>query len=379
VSRTIRILGPAHPLRGGLAAFDERLARAFQAGGHEVGLTTFSLQYPSILFPGKTQLADGPPPDGLDIEVRVNSIDPVSWLRVGRDLARRRPDLLIVRYWIPFMAPCLGTITRLVRRNRHTRVVAIVDNMVPHETRPGDTLLSRYFVGGVDGYVVMSDAVLRDLDRFDPDAPRRLSPHPLYDHYGDPVPRDEARAALGLDPDRPLVLFFGFIRAYKGLDLLLEAFADPRVRDTGAQLVIAGEFYEDPGRYETLITRLGLEDRIVRRTDYIPDGDVARYFGATDLVAQPYRSATQSGITQIATHFEVPMVVTDVGGLPEMVPHGRAGYVVPPEPAAIAGAIADYFAGDRSAGFRSALAVEKRRYRWEHLVDAFLEVEAETR
>ena len=364
------IVGTAYPYRGGLSAFNERLAYEYLQRGDEVEIYTFTLQYPSFLFPGKTQYSDEPAPKGLTIHRRINSINPFNWLKTGREIARKRPDLLITKFWLPFMAPCLGTIERRVRRNGHTRIVSILDNIIPHEHRPGDRIFARYFVRSTDAFVAMSRSVLDDLNLFDTKKPRRFCPHPLYDHYGDILPKEEARRMVGIDTDGRYVLFFGFIRSYKGLDLLLDAMADPRIAQRDIRLIVAGEFYGDPKPYMEQIERLGIADRIKLCTDFIPDSQVNRYFCAADLVAQPYKSATQSGVTQIAFHFEKPMLVTDVGGLAEIVPDGKIGYVVQPDAHQIADAIVRYYDEQREAPFTEAVRDEKQKYTWNKMVEA---------
>ena len=369
------IIGPAYPLRGGLATYNERLARAFQAAGDEVRIVTFSLQYPNFLFPGQTQLSTEAGPTDLAIEVSLNSVNPLSWLRVGRRLRAERPDLVIFRFWLPFMGPALGTVARLVRGNGHTRVVAITDNVIPHEKRPGDGPLTRYFLSACDGFVTMSRSVLSDLQQLGfGRKPALYRPHPLYDNFGPIKPKSEALAALGLPDTASYVLFFGFIRAYKGLDILLEAWADARVAALPVKLIIAGEFYEDASPYEVLIKQHQLESRIVRATDFIPNEKVVDYFCAADLILQPYKNATQSGVSQIAYHFERPMLVTDVGGLAELIPAGVVGYVVPPTPAAIAEAVVDFYAQEREAAFTGGVREEKKQFSWPVMVAALKEV-----
>lgn len=374
------IVGTAYPYRGGLSAFNERLAYEYLQRGDEVEIYTFTLQYPSFLFPGKTQYSDEPAPKGLTIHRRINSINPFNWLKTGREIARKRPDLLITKFWLPFMAPCLGTIERRVRRNGHTRIVSILDNIIPHEHRPGDRIFARYFVRSTDAFVAMSRSVLDDLSLFDTKKPRRFCPHPLYDHYGDILPKEEARRMVGIYTDGRYVLFFGFIRSYKGLDLLLDAMADPRIAQRDIRLIVAGEFYGDPKPYMEQIERLGIADRIKLCTDFIPDSQVNRYFCAADLVAQPYKSATQSGVTQIAFHFEKPMLVTDVGGLAEIVPDGKIGYVVQPDAHQIADAIVRYYDEQREAPFTEAVRDEKQKYTWNKMLEAIgtRELKAET-
>jgi D-inositol-3-phosphate glycosyltransferase len=369
------IIGPAYPLRGGLATYNERLARAFQAAGDGVRIVTFSLQYPGFLFPGQTQFSTEPGPTDIAIEVSLNSVNPLSWLAVGRRLRRERPDLVVFRFWLPLMGPALGTVARLVRGNGHTRVVAITDNVIPHEKRPGDGPLTRYFLSACDGFVTMSRSVLDDLQKLGfRNKPALYRPHPLYDNFGPAKPKAAALAALGLDPSFRYVLFFGFIRAYKGLDILLEALADARVAALPMKLIIAGEFYEDAAPYEAIIQRLNLESRLVRATDFIPNERVADYFSAADLVMQPYKNATQSGVSQVAYHFGRPMLVTDVGGLAELIPHGVVGYVVPPTTTAIADALVDFYANDREETLATNVRHEARKFSWEVMVAALKEV-----
>ncbi len=367
------ILGSAYPLRGGgLATFNERLARAFMDAGHEVIIYTFSLQYPSLLFPGKSQYAeDEPAPQGLDIRVKVNSINPFNWIRVGRELRRLKPDLLVIRYWLPLMAPSLGWIASVAGKKKTIPVVAIADNIIPHERRFGDRWLTRFFLKRVQSFVTMSDAVRKDLLSFGVEDHRiRLCLHPLYDNYGEVLPQDEARKVLGISKKDLVVLFFGFIRDYKGLDLLMKAIAHHRMNGLEVKVLVAGEFYSDKGGYIRLASDLGIGDRMIWRTNFIPNEEVRYYFCAADLVVQPYKSATQSGVTQVAYHFNKPMVVTNVGGLPEMVRDGKAGYVVEPNEEAIAGAIAYFFQNEQTKSLTDTLKQEKKRFSWEKLTSA---------
>ena len=361
----VAILGPAWPYRGGIAAFNERLARQYQAEGHEVEIVTFTLQYPSFLFPGTTQFSTEPAPDGLSISRKINSVNPFSWIRTGCYLRRRRPDLIVSPFWLPFMAPAFGTILRIARR-KGTRRVAVLHNLIPHEHRIGDRQFASYFIRSNDAFVTLSRSVLDDIDQFDPQRkrPRTYSPHPIYDHYGATLTPVEARRAIGLREESRYVLFFGFIREYKGLDLLLRAMADERLERMDVRLLVAGEFYGDPKPYHELIGRLDIGNRVALHTEFIPDHEVNRYFCAADIVAQPYKSATQSGVSQIAYHFEKPMLVTNVGGLPEIVPDGKAGFVVEPEPQAIADALVRFFEEDWSARLTEGVRDEKRRYLW---------------
>lgn len=368
------ILGSAHPLRGGLASYNERLAREYMKQGHSVQIFTFSLQYPDFLFPGTTQYSDQPAPDDLFIHVKVNSVNPFNWYKVGKEIAALNADLMIVKFWLPFMGPCLGKIARIVKGNGKTKVISILDNIIPHEKRVGDYLLAKYFVNSVDGFIAMSDSVLTDLNKFDTKKPRAFSPHPLFDNFGAAITKPEAYEKLGLAINEEYILFFGFIRDYKGLDLLLYAMADERVRNLNMKLIVAGEFYTDAKPYADLIEQLGIRDRLILKTDFIPDDEVRNYFCAADMVVQPYKHATQSGVTQICYHFDRPMLVTNVGGLPEIVPHGKVGYVVEPEPKAIADAIVDFYANHQEMRMRDFIRTEKKKYAWSAMLEKIAEV-----
>ena len=376
--KRIIIVGPAYPYRGGIADFNERLAREFQREGHEVLTYTFTLQYPSFLFPGTTQYSTSPAPTDLNIVRKVNSINPFNWLKVGREIRRQRPDMVMIRFWLPFLAPCLGTIARVIRRDKHIRVVGLLDNVIPHEHRIGDRMFARYMIKSLEGYVAMSESVLKDAHSFDNTLPYGLTPHPLYDNFGDKVSREEAIAHLGLDADTRYVLFFGLIRDYKGLDLLLRAFADERLRGKKTKLIVAGEFYSNAEYYEKLEQELGVAEHIVWYKEFVPADQVRYFFAAADLVAQPYKTATQSGITQIAYHFERPMLVTNVGGLAEIVPHGKVGYVVQPEAGDIADALVDFVDNHSDADFREGILEEKTKYAWSNMTAALNRVGAQT-
>ncbi len=365
----IVICGPAHPYRGGIAAYNERLAQQLLHEGDAAAIYTFRLQYPSLFFPGKTQYDDGFAPEGIPITRAINSVNPLNWFSIGLRLRRTRPDLVIMRYWLPFLAPALGIIARLARRNRHTMVITIFDNVIPHEKRAGDRMLTSFFVKSIDGALVMTRSVEDDLRQFSKSIPSIISPHPLFDNYSDPVSTAEALLHLKLHPDERYILFFGFIREYKGLDLLLEAMAQECVRKLRIKLIVAGEFYEDTRHYFDIIHRLDIADSIILHTHFISDDEVRYYFSAASLVVQPYRSATQSGVTQIAYHFNKPMIVTNVGGLAEIVPDGVCGYVVDPEPDGIAEGICRFFSGDEKR-FTSGIEKQKREYSWERLTTA---------
>lgn len=371
----ITILGPAHPYRGGLASIMEIMARTFQRRGDEVDIKTFTLQYPSLLFPGESQTVATPPPADLRICRCVNTMNPLNWVRVGRRIRRERPDFVLMKYWTPFMAPCFGTIARIARGNGHTKVLCQIDNVEPHEHHLTDKPFNRYYLHSVDGFVYMSEQVHSELRAYS-DAPALFSPHPLFENFGERVERSEACVRLGLDPANRYVLFFGLIRDYKGLDLLLDAWAQLRRagRTEGRRLIVAGEFYTAREPYLNRIADNGLQDEVLLHDRFIPDDDVKYYFSAADFVVQPYKTATQSGVTQIAYQFCVPMVVTKVGGLAEIVPDGRVGYVCPPTAEGVAAAMDRMYEGDALKRFRENCVEERRRFSWEEMCSRVTEL-----
>ncbi len=370
------IIGPAHPLRGGLATFNQRLAKQFNDEGHSCSIYSFSLQYPSFLFPGKTQFTDEPAPENLVIHAVINSINPLNWIRIGNRLKKEKPDMIIVRFWLPFMGPALGTILRRVRKNKHTRIICIADNVIPHEKRFGDKPFTRYFLKSCDAFITMSEKVMSDLRQFQKEKPAKQVAHPLYDNFGDIIPKEAARKQLGLPENENIILFFGFIRRYKGLDMLLEAIAFIKTNHPEAllfKLMVAGEFYEDEKSYQDQIDRLGIREHLILRTDFIPDSEVKYYCCAADAVIQPYRNATQSGVTPLAYHFEKPMVVTNVGGLPALVPDEKVGLVVEPNPEAIAAGILRFYQLGEDF-FIPHLRSEKQKYSWEKMCSEIREL-----
>ena len=371
----IVILGTAYPYRGGLATFNERLARQFQAEGHDVEVVTFTLQYPSFLFPGKTQYSNEVAPTDLRIKRWVNSCNPFNWVSVGRKIRKMQPDMLITCYWMAFFAPCYGIIERIVKGNGKTRCVALVHNMIPHEPSLLDKLFAPFYVKSTDGFVALSDSVVRDIDKLDKHSKSKtFSPHPIYDHYGERMSKVEACEALKLDADKEYMLFFGLVRAYKGLDLLLDAMAKIHDKLPNLCLLVAGEFYEQEEMYRKQIEANGLTDKVIIRNEFIPDADLRLYFGAANLIVQPYKTATQSGVTQVAFHFEKPMLVTNVGGLGEIVHDHQMGYATEPNADAIADAIVDYYENNRQEDYTQYLILEKEKYSWSILTKAFVKI-----
>lgn len=372
----IVVLGPAHPYRGGLASIMETMAREYMRRGHEVAIYTFRVQYPSLLFPGKSQYVDAPAPDDLRIERVVNTVNPLNWIAVGRRLRRERPDMVLMKYWTPFMAPCFGAIARIARGNGVTRVICQIDNVEPHEHHIVDRPFNRYFLGAVDGFVYMSEQVHGELKAYT-SAPMLFSPHPMFENFGEAVDRAEACRRLGLDPDIRYMLFFGLIRDYKGLDLLLRAWAS--ARPEGYRLIVAGEFYASREKYVSLIDESGLRDEVALHDRFIPDEEVRYYFSAADCLVLPYRSATQSGVTQIAYNFSLPMIVTDVGGLPEIVPDGRTGLVCAPTAEGVADALRRVREVGTLRRLRDNFAEERKRFSWGAMCDRLTEVLEMTR
>lgn len=373
----IKIIGPAYPLRGGIAAFNEKLALTFQQKGYKVEIISFSLQYPAFLFPGKSQHTTVATTENISIQTKINSINPLNWIKVGIKIKNQNPDLVIVRYWLPFMAPCLGTISRIIKSNKKSKVIALTDNVIPHEKRFGDYFLTKYFVKSCHAFIVMSRSVEEDLKKFLLKPKVLFSPHPLYDQFGDKIEIFNARQNFNINENEKVILFFGFIRSYKGLDLLLEAMAQDKVRHLNIKLLVAGEFYEDEQKYYKMVDSLSLQKNVIFFNDFIPDKEVKNYFCASDIVVQPYKSATQSGVTQIAYHFEIPMLVTNVGGLAEVVTHQKSGYVVPVNSTAIAEALSDFFTNNKKQLLTKGAQEEKKRFSWNAMTDEIVKFYSE--
>jgi glycosyltransferase involved in cell wall biosynthesis len=373
-AQKIIIIGPAHPLRGGgIATFNERLAKEFIDEGFDTTIYTFSYQYPSFLFPGTTQYSAEPAPENIPIKIKINSVNPFNWIQVGNELKKLKPDVIVVRYWLPFMGPCLGTILRRVKKNKYTRIICIADNIFPHEKRPGDNLFTKYFLKPVDGFITMSQKVLADLNQVVKNKPAQLVPHPLYDNFGEKISKEEARNHLQIFGEVHVLLFFGFIRKYKGLDILLRSIKilNNEFGIKNLRLLIAGEFYDDEKNYEALLNDPAIKNNLILHTQFISNSDVKYYLCAADCVVQPYRNATQSGVTPLAYHFEIPMIVTNVGGLPSLVPDKKVGLIAEPNAESIAEKIIEYFTLGENY-FLPYLKEEKKKYTWKAMVDAIL-------
>ncbi len=371
----ITLLGPAHPYRGGLAAIMHTLARIFARRGNEVAIKTFTVQYPSVLFPGKAQTLDTPAPDDLKIVRCVNTINPLNWVRVGLKIKREAPEMVILKYWTPFMAPCFGTIARIARKNKKTRIVCQIDNVAPHESHIIDRPFNRYFLRSMDGFIYMSEQVHSELREYT-HAPALFSPHPLFANFGERVERTMAADRLGLDLKNRYILFFGLVRDYKGLDILIDACAQlkRKGRFEGHKLIVAGEFYTPQEPYLRQIAGLDMQDDVIMHDRFIADEDVKYYFSLSDCVVQPYKSATQSGVTQIAYQFCTPMVVTRVGGLPEIVPDGKVGYLAEPTAESVAEAISKIYEKGVLERFSLEMVEERKRFSWDSMCDRLEEL-----
>ncbi|MEK7263726.1 MAG: glycosyltransferase [Bacteroidota bacterium] len=375
-SVNVVIIGAAYPLRGGIAHYVALLAKYFLKAGHSVDVVSFKRQYPAFLFPGKTQEESGEELFSIKAEMLIDSINPFNWLSVGNALRKRKPDLIIFKYWLPFFGPCYGTIAAIARRNRRTKTVMICDNIVPHEKRPGDRVFTNYAFHFSDYFLVQSDAVESDLLRLYPDSEYRKIPHPVYEIFGEEVSKEIARKKLGIASDENIILFFGYVRAYKGLDVMLHAMKTI----VNATLCVVGEFYDDEQQYRALAKELHIESSVRFISDYIPNDEVKYYFSACNAVVLPYKSATQSGIAQIAFNFNKPVIATNVGGLAEIIPDGEAGYIVEANaPEQFANAVNTFFQKNKEEDFVARVKIEKKKYSWENLVDAIVEMVSENR
>jgi glycosyltransferase involved in cell wall biosynthesis len=373
----IALVGPVHPWRGGIAQYLGLLGEALMPHAEVMGVT-FTRQYPDFLFPGASQRDETAPRPRFPVRPVLDSISPPSWRRATREIESFAPGLVLLKFWLPFFGPAFASTVGPLRRHG-SRVVLVCDNLVPHERRPFDTAFTRWMLRNSDGYLVMSESVERDLDRLKPGAPRRRVLHPLYAQFDrGRYTRESARAALGLEGE--VVLFFGYVRHYKGLDTLLDAWPAVRARRPAATLVVAGEFYEDAAPYRGRIANAGGAASVRLMDRYVSDDEVEAHFKAADVVVLPYRSATQSGVTHVAYALGVPVITTDVGGLAETVRPGETGLVVPPEnPAALAEAIARFFAENMAPRLRRGVAALRAAHSWDVLADKVIELGDELR
>jgi glycosyltransferase involved in cell wall biosynthesis len=368
----IIILGTAYPLRGGIAHYNALLYTHLKKK-HQVEIISFKRQYPDFLFPGKTQEEQGEPGLPVTSEQLIDSINPFNWIQVGLKLRKRNPDLVIFKYWLPFFGPCFGTICRLITWGRKAKVVAICDNVIPHEKRPGDRMFTNYAFSPVDGFIVQSDSVEKDLQTVMDRPAYKKVPHPVYEIFGEAIPKEEARRRLGITEKR-ILLFFGYIRKYKGLHTIIDAMKE--VRSLGdVKLLVVGEFYDDEESYRWHISDAMVRDVVHVVSDYVPNEKVADYFSAADVVVLPYLSATQSGIAQIAYNFNKPVIATDVGGLAEVVIDQHSGLIIPPDdPIALAKAIQCFYRDNLEQKLAAGAMEEKKKYTWAALTSAIEEL-----
>lgn len=369
------IIGPAYPLRGGPAKFNENLCEELIKAGHDAQLISYSLQYPNFLFPGSSQFeTNSKAPNHLKIHTLINTVNPFNWFKVAYFIKIQKPDFILFRFWLPFFGPSLGTIAKLVKSK--TKVLALTDNIIPHEKRFGDKAFTNYFVKNCDGFIAMSKTVLSDISKFTSNINKVYSPHPMYETYGEIVTQNEARAKLNLNKEDKIILFFGLIRHYKGLDILLEAMANDNIKKQNIKLLIAGEFYENKKPYLELIAKHNLQNIIILHDKFIANEDIRYYFCASNLVAQTYRKATNSGVTMIGYYYEKPMLVTNVGGLAEIVLNDKCGYVVENNIEKISEKINDYFVNNRETLFTQNVKLEKKKYEWHSFIKVLLELYA---
>ena len=366
------ILSAAFPLRGGIAHFAGLLYKEL-IKSLDIDVITFKRQYPSFLFPGKTQLETGSDVESIPTIVALDSINPFNWIKIGRRIKKDAPDFLIIKHWMPFFAPIYGTISRIVRKNKKTKILVICHNIIPHEKNPVDKILTKYFFNAADNFITLSKSVQSDLLKMYPSANEKLLFHPIYSNFGEPVEKSVAKQKLQLN-SKNVLLFFGFIREYKGLDVLLDAIA--LIKDKlDFTLVIAGEFYSNQDKYISQINNLKLENVIKIFSDFIPTEEVKHYFSACDVVVMPYKSATQSGIVQIANNFGKPTISTNVGGLAEVIKDGENGYLVEKEnPKQLAETILKYFNENKEADFSKRIKMDSSKYSWNEFVRGLLEL-----
>ena len=366
----IIIVGTAYPLRGAMAQLNAILA-SYLSKKHSVEIISFTRQYPALLFPGKTQIDPSKPLFDLNITPLIDSINPFTWWKAGRYIRQRKPELVIFRYWLPFFGPCFGTIAKLAKWNTAVRVLFICDNIIPHERRPGDVIFTKYALKQADYCIVHSHFVEQDLKTLFPDLRHVMVPLPIYEIFGTPCPKDEARKILEITVPRVL-LYFGFVRPYKGLMVLLDAMKQIQAwsKELGQiLLIIVGEFYDDESKYRNRAKELGIESHVRFVSDYVPNEQVATHFSAADVVVLPYLSATQSAIIQIAYNFDKPVIATDVGGLAEVIIEGKTGFIVTPNsPEALVQGVKRFYEEQKEEEFTANVRIEKKKYSWEKMV-----------
>lgn len=361
----IVIVGPAYPYRGGIADTNQSFALAMQSLGHEVVIHTFTVQYPQLLFPGKSQFSEDPAPTNLTIKRSINSINPFNWFSAAKQLKDEKADLVVVRYWTPLLAPALGFITAQI--NKTVKCIALCDNIIPHEKKFYDKALTSYFTKQFHGFITFSDQVKSELAAFS-NKQTLVHSHPINLNLGEEINKKLAKEKLKLSSKTHYLLFFGLVRKYKGLDLMLEAIANLKrfAEEKNIKLLVVGEFYDDPEIYLKMIRELKIEHLVEIRNEFVPTEEVKYYFSAADLITQTYHTASQSGITQMAINFNKATLVTNVGGLSEIIEHNKSGYVVEKDSSAIATAIEDFYVNEKETSFSEQAKAKKSSYSWEN-------------
>ena len=368
----IVIVSPAYPLRGGIAHSAGLLYKELTKE-HEVLLITFKRQYPNFLFPGKSQTETVEETDRIPSEIILDSINPFNWNLTAKRIINFKPDLVIFKHWLPFFGPCYGWIAGKIKKNSSAKLIAVCHNIIPHEKRVGDKILSKYFLKKMDYFIPLSDQVKKDLFLFVKNPLYKLLPLPVFSLFGDRVDKEQAKNNLKLE-DKNILLFFGFIRDYKGLDILIEAFSIVR-KSIDVKLIVAGEFYELEEKYIKLIQKHKLEEAVILKKDFIPTSDVKYYFSASDAVVLPYKSATQSGIVQVAVNFCMPVIASNVGGIGEVIEDGKTGFIVEKEnPEKLAQAIIRFYNEDREKEFSDNMKSLKEKYSWQNFVKGMFEL-----
>lgn len=363
----IVLIGPVYPYKGGIAHYTSLLCQALRKK-HEVSMVSYKMQYPKILFKKEQRDYSNRSFQVEDTQYWINTANPVNILAVSHKIKKLCPDAVIIQWWHPYFAPCYWILARLLRK---IPLIVTCHNVFPHERFPLDRFLTRLVLKQADGYVVQSHMDEKDLLTIKPDANYVVTPHPTYNAFKiEDMSREEARQRICIGEDVPMLLFFGFVREYKGLKYLLDALTKVRERIPDIMLWVVGDFGDDKHLYMEQIERNDIQNSIRLVEGYVPDREVEQYFAASDLVVLPYVSATQSGIAQIAYGFEKPVIVTDVGGLPDVVRHGETGYVVPPCDAhEIAQAIVRFYLEDSEIDWAGNIKRRASEFSWETMAE----------
>ena len=364
----IVLVGPFPPFRGGISDLNAALADHLSKR-HEIHAINFTTQYPKVLFPGKTQFKKGDPAQEIDSIRCLSSINPFSWRKTAYKIIDIEPDLVLFRFWLPFFAPAFSGVAKKIRKYSDATIMVICDNIIPHEERLLDTRLTKRFFGFIDSFIVLSKKVENELLSFVPKAKYKYSPHPIYSIFNNTLSKEQAKAELKL-ATKKVLLFFGLIREYKGLDILINAMEKIKTELEDYTLLIVGECYENENKYTELIKKAGITDNVKCHYSFIPDNEVGKYFSAADVVVLPYKTASQSGIVQIAYHFDTPVIVSNVGGLPEIVDEGKTGYCVEPNSNAFAKAIKAFYENDNISEMNSNISEYKSQFSWDAMVKA---------